>query len=379
MKDKLYNEFYDPSEDYLREPRAFCYDLATQLINDAKSAAGNDWYEDKNTVKGVLLLLYTWNFAAKKTKKLNFQNVGELIRNSKDNLILLEKYSISTADIHAWSVIRSVFDQFRNVFDQTGASKALSLLNPDLFVIWDTAIRNRLKKELIPGIMNGENGEYYVIFLKGIQKIIEQYRIAEKLPQNSTVAKKIDEYHYVRIVMNKKVKSPNEKDDGKPKPTKIYLPDNLRGRSIHDKVIPTVCNLKNTLAKLKELRGNVSLLKAWEKRSYDAYRIDKVKMKILNSPKDDWKKIVRNHILRGDPSDFGASCIDIYLIAYVAKTSGAGKKSFFQYVKEKGISQKDNTAQAIWQVGKGDGVFLDILYKDGTIKDVEFIKKWITR
>ena len=44
MKDKLYNEFYDPSEDYIREPRAFCYDLATQLINDAKSAAGNDWY-----------------------------------------------------------------------------------------------------------------------------------------------------------------------------------------------------------------------------------------------------------------------------------------------------------------------------------------------
>ena len=133
----------------------------------------------------------------------------------------------------------------------------------------------------------------------------------------------------------------------------------------------------HALAKLKELRGNVSLLKAWEKRSYDAYRIDKVKMKILNSPKDDWKKIVRNHILRGDPSDFGASCIDIYLIAYVAKTSGAGKKSFFQYVKEKGISQKDNVAQAIWQVGKGDGVFLDILHEDGTIKDVGFFKKWI--
>ena len=377
MKDKLYNEFYDPSEDYLREPRAFCYDLATQLINDAKSAADKDWYEDKNTVKGVLLLLYTWNFAAKKTKKLNFRNVGELICNSKDDLIFLEKYSISTADIHAWSVIRSVFDQFRNVFGQTGATKALSLLNPELFVIWDTAIRKRLKKELIPGIRNGENGEYYVTFLKGIQKIIEQYRIAEKLPQNSIVAKKIDEYHYVRIVMNKKVKRPKEKDDGKPKPTKIDLQDNLRGRSIHDKVIPTVCNLKNTLAKLKEGHGDVSLLKPWEKRSYDAYRIAKVKIKIINSPKDAWKEIIRNHILQGDPSDFGASCIDIYLVAYVAETSGAGKKSFFQYVKEKGISQKDNVAQAIWQVGKGDGVFLDILHDDGTIKDVEFIKKWI--
>src|SRR5208337_2696019 len=100
-------------------------------------------------------------------------------------------------------------------------------------------------------------------------------------------------------------------------------------------------------------------LKPWEKRSYDAYQIDKVKNKILNSPEEDWKEIIRNHILRGNPSDFGASCIDIYLVAYVAETFGAGKKKFFQYVKENDISQKNNTAQAIWQVGKGDGMFLD--------------------
>jgi hypothetical protein len=377
MRDKLYDEFYDPSHDFLCEPRAFCYDLATQFINQAKDIAVKEWYEDINTIKGVLLLLYTWNFAAKETKKLNFQNVSQLIHKTKDDLKILEKYSIRTADNAVWDMVKPIFDQFRSLLGQTGASKALSLLNPELFVMWDTAIRKRLKKELIPGIMNGESGEYYVIFLKGIQNIIEKYRIAEKLPQNSVIAKKIDEYHYVTIVMNKKVRHRNEKDDTKPKPAKIYLPDNLRGRSIHDNVIPTVCNLKNMLLKLKELHGNVSLLKPWEKRSYDAYQIDKVKIKILNSPKEDWKEIIRNHILRGNPSDFGASCIDIYLVAYAAEAFGAGKKSFFQYVKKKGISQKDNTAQAIWQVGRGDGIFLDILHDDGTIKDVEFIKKWI--
>jgi len=225
--------------------------------------------------------------------------------------------------------------------------------------------------------MNGESGEYYLIFLKGIQNIIEKYRIAEKLPENSVIAKKIDEYHYVKIVMNKKVRHRNERDDGKSKPTKIPLPDNLRGRGIHNNVIPTVCNLENMLLKLKELNGNVSLLKPWEKRSYDAYGIDEVKIKIHNSHKEEWKEIIRNHILQRDPSDFGASCIDIYLVAYVSETFGAGKKRFFQYVKENDISQKDNTAQAIWQVGKGDGLFLDILHDNGAIKDVEFIMKWI--
>jgi len=213
MSDKLYDEFYDPSEDFLREPRAFCSEIATQLISQAKRNTGDSWYEDEDTIKGILLLLYTWNFAAKETKKLNFQNVGKLIQDAKDDLKFLEKYSITTADKGAWGMIERVFDQFRNLFGQTGATKALSLLNPALFVMWDTAIRKRLKKELIPGIMNGERGKYYIIFLKDIQKIIEEYRIADKLAKNSVVAKKVDEYHYVRIVMNKGVKLPKNADD----------------------------------------------------------------------------------------------------------------------------------------------------------------------
>lgn len=44
---------------------------------------------------------------------------------------------------------------------------------------------------------------------------------------------------------------------------------------------------------------------------------------------------------------------------------------------EKAISDKLNTAQAIWQVGKGDGVFLDILNNDGTIKDFDFFNKLV--
>ena len=39
--------------------------------------------------------------------------------------------------------------------------------------------------------------------------------------------------------------------------------------------------------------------------------------------------------------------------------------------------RKKNSAQAIWQVGKGDGVYLGILNLDGTVKDWNFINKWI--
>lgn len=157
----------------------------------------------------------------------------------------------------------------------------------------------------------------------------------------------------------------------------ISLPDNLRGRSIHAKVIPTVCNLRNMLSKFSEVDGDFSQLKNWEKRSYKAYNIHDVSGKILQSPKYEWKEIIRGHILSRRPSDFGASVIDIYLVAYVTETFGAGKRKFFEYVMDKGITDKENSAQAIWQVGKGDGVYLSILNEDGSVRDWEFMRKWI--
>lgn len=44
------------------------------------------------------------------------------------------------------------------------------------------------------------------------------------------------------------------------------LPNNLRGRDIHSKVIPTVCNLENMLDKLVKVHGDFSQLKQWEIR-----------------------------------------------------------------------------------------------------------------
>lgn len=87
--------------------------------------------------------------------------------------------------------------------------------------------------------------------------------------------------------------------------------------------------------------------------------------------------IIREHILKGDPNDFGVHCIDIYLVAYVSEKYGRGKEKFFEHIKSKGISEKANSAQAIWQVGKGDGQFLGILNNDGSVKDWSFMANWI--
>jgi hypothetical protein len=200
--DNLYEDFFDPSNAFQDEPRYFCYELATELINKARANAEN-WYLNENTIKGILLLLFTWNFAARETKKLNFKNVGKIIQECELELKELEAYSIEDIDTKIEEKIIKVFGKFKELMGQTGASKALSLLNPKLFVMWDTKIRKRLNKELIKGINNGETPESYLKFLYGIKDIIEKYQIKDKLPQSVNVAKKIDEYNYVKIIMSR--------------------------------------------------------------------------------------------------------------------------------------------------------------------------------
>jgi predicted house-cleaning noncanonical NTP pyrophosphatase (MazG superfamily) len=159
---------------------------------------------------------------------------------------------------------------------------------------------------------------------------------------------------------------------------KFELPRNLRGRSIHLNVIPTVSNLKNMIDKLVLVDGDVSQLKQWEKRSFAAYQISKIKREVVNAPtKDSRTNLVKRHILNLDPNDLGASCIDIYLVAYVAENVKPGKQAFIEYVMNQGITDKPNSAQAIWQVGKGDGTYLGVLHEDGSVRDWHFFRKWV--
>ena len=93
--DKLYEDFFDPTDLFKTEPRYFCYELATELIERAQTATEN-WYQNVNTIKGILLLLFTWNFAARETKKLNFDNVRQVLQECEQDLRELESYDIES-------------------------------------------------------------------------------------------------------------------------------------------------------------------------------------------------------------------------------------------------------------------------------------------
>ncbi|ERJ57188.1 hypothetical protein [Sphingobacterium paucimobilis] len=68
---------------------------------------------------------------------------------------------------------------------------------------------------------------------------------------------------------------------------------------------------------------------------------------------------------------------DIYLLAYYAKSNRKrSRKDFIAFVKEGGISGKDLSGSAIWQVGLKDGIYLGILKEDGSVQDWDFVNRF---
>ena len=157
---------------------------------------------------------------------------------------------------------------------------------------------------------------------------------------------------------------------------KIILPDYLQGRSLTTKVIPILCGLKRMLVHLVDLNGDASMLKQGEKRCYKAYCINEIQDLLLESYQEDWPEIIKEHLLRKDPRELGAGAIDIYLVAYITETYGVGKEIFAKCVKDMGISSKEGTANAIFKVGRNDGVYLGVLNSDGSIRDINFFRQW---
>jgi len=203
MPDDFYSDFPQRIEEfYSNEPRAFCYDLSLSLLNIAKETDIENWYYNNKTIEGILLLLYCWNFASPITKKLKKATIENLLRTNKDNLKSLETYSILNFNEDTHQIILEVVKNFKNVLGQTGASKALSLINKKLFIMWDTKIRRKLKQlKLVSRISNGEKPEHYLKFMKDIKELICRNELINRIENQDEIAKKIDEFHFAKIVV----------------------------------------------------------------------------------------------------------------------------------------------------------------------------------
>lgn len=199
LAELFYADF--PTRLFYKETRSFVFDLSLEMIAQAKKESSN-WYIHDKTINAILLLLFCWNFVAKITKQLQRDQLRDLLNNTSKSLHKLESYSILSDWEKDGQLIEEVYEKFKKITGQTGASKALSLLNPRFFIMWDTKIRlTLLRKKIVRDIGNGERPQDYLLFLKQMRDVIIHLGLDKKVEKADEVAKKVDEYHYVKIIM----------------------------------------------------------------------------------------------------------------------------------------------------------------------------------
>jgi len=162
------------------EKRASFYEMARELV------------ERDLPVHGAILLLSTWN-----TGRFRYANKTDLTAKLKrvfqkcmDNFNRLKEQRFETINLDFFGEdIKIIYEKLRGIkgVEYTGSTKVMSIMNPELFVMWDENIRGKYGF----GVTSGE----YLRFMGEMQEKFAGVELKNKKP----LAKAIDEYNYMTI------------------------------------------------------------------------------------------------------------------------------------------------------------------------------------
>jgi hypothetical protein len=184
------------------EKRACFYDMALGLLRTG------------HELEGCVLLLATWNSGRFRFIGANFDvdALRDALSKVSADFEALAEYSIQSIDITAHSAsIARIFEALAAIpgVEYTGATKLMSLRNPKLFVMWDDYIRGsrpKMRYKALPCVVSGKwslrtyptTGLGYVSFLSDVQT---KFRTMSYPAGSKTLAKAIDEFHYINITL----------------------------------------------------------------------------------------------------------------------------------------------------------------------------------
>jgi len=169
------------------EPRDIIYLVARKIILENPPS-------EYHILAGIEVLLLVWNAVylqrqPAKVKRSLENDILEAYRNTKNDFEFLKDQKLESIDLKNLDIvnrIKGIFKTFatHKSIESTGASKAIHLINPDLFMMRDNKIKTNYHK-LHPfyGIRRESLEECYVEFMKTMQEvargILEQKTIDE--------------------------------------------------------------------------------------------------------------------------------------------------------------------------------------------------------
>jgi hypothetical protein len=173
------------------EPRNLFYRAATELVDLALQGA-----TALTVAEALAVLLQTWNkayYQYRKFDNVHFNDIENLLAENKLVLASYRPKTIDQLDEADRTAIENLFQSFERVLGPVGAAKALHLLAPNFFPLWDRAIAKAYNLELGRA---GSNGERYWQFLTISKRQCRDLR--RDNPNCQDPLKSIDEYNYCR-------------------------------------------------------------------------------------------------------------------------------------------------------------------------------------
>ena len=173
------------------EPRDLFYRVASELIELALA--------DKTRItvaEALAVLLQTWNeqyYQYRPFTEGHFCEIEKLIQAHMDQVLAFRSRSIDSVTEADLKTVESLFDSFEKVLGPVGAVKALHLLAPKFFPLWDRKIAKGYRCELNTVGANGAN--YMAFFLSTLQQVRS---LLPAMRGESDLLKSIDEFNYCR-------------------------------------------------------------------------------------------------------------------------------------------------------------------------------------
>jgi hypothetical protein len=173
-----------------REPRDLFYRAATELVDLAIRGATR-----LSLAEALAVLLQTWNSAFYRFHQpfdaKHFADIDELVSRHQRRFRALRPRSISTLSNTDEEAVKSLFAAFEGVLGPVGAAKALHLLAPRFFPLWDTAIAQRYRLPMKPQGLNAGN---YWQFMSIVRE--QCIGLGEEEAVGRNPLKALDEYNY---------------------------------------------------------------------------------------------------------------------------------------------------------------------------------------
>lgn len=174
------------------EPRDLFYRAASELVDLARRGASS-----LTVAESLAVLLQTWNKAYYQYRKFDnahFAHIEKLLLKHRVTLDRYRDQAIEDLDHAERPAVKKLFQAFEDVLGPVGAAKALHLLAPRLFPLWDRAIAHAY--ELALGA-TGTNGERYWRFALIAQRQCRELE-REGTSRGENPLKSIDEYNYCK-------------------------------------------------------------------------------------------------------------------------------------------------------------------------------------